>query len=235
MLVWAHGGSFVGGSVAQWADVLGTIAVAADVTVVGVDYRLAPAWRHPAAVVDVLDVVAREAARQPDLPVLVAGDSAGATIAFSATLQAAARGSAAAGALLLYPPLDPRCRSASYEAEPDLFPTAPYLRRVWQLYAGARPSSIPTTPIDVRARELLDRVSRTRIVVGCNDPVRDDCAHLEKLLGEAGGDVRCDTVGWLEHGALLGTAGDPDSPLQEWIARAVCELVDSPTLEASRV
>ncbi|MEV5747586.1 alpha/beta hydrolase fold domain-containing protein [Actinoallomurus sp. NPDC052308] len=46
-LVWAHGGSWHAGSVADWHGAVSDLARAANATVVSVDYRLAPAHRHP--------------------------------------------------------------------------------------------------------------------------------------------------------------------------------------------
>ncbi|MEV7628768.1 alpha/beta hydrolase fold domain-containing protein [Actinoplanes sp. NPDC089786] len=63
-LVWAHGGSWRGGSARAWHHACAELAGVAGVTVVSVDYRLAPTHRHPAALLDVLTVLsfAQEAA-----------------------------------------------------------------------------------------------------------------------------------------------------------------------------
>ena len=49
LLVWAHGGSWRSGSAQAWHHACADLAKTAGVTVVSVDYRLAPGHRHPAA------------------------------------------------------------------------------------------------------------------------------------------------------------------------------------------
>ncbi|GGK96407.1 hypothetical protein Sme01_31910 [Sphaerisporangium melleum] len=68
-LVWAHGGSWVRGSVAEWHTPVAELALTAGCAVVNVEYRLAPRHRHPAPVDDVLaalDWAHAEAAAEPE-------------------------------------------------------------------------------------------------------------------------------------------------------------------------
>jgi acetyl esterase len=86
VLVFYHGGGWVLGDVAGYDPLCSEIAFQAGMTVVSVDYRLAPEHRFPAAVDDCL-AAARWAAAGPDAighPIsglVLAGDSAGAELA----------------------------------------------------------------------------------------------------------------------------------------------------------
>lgn len=88
MLVWAHGGSWVGGCVEDWHPALSHLASRLGDVVVGVRYRLASQTHHPAPSDDVS--VAVRAARRlvgDGGKVVVGGDSAGGTLAAAAALR----------------------------------------------------------------------------------------------------------------------------------------------------
>lgn len=91
VLVFAHGGAFVTGSLESHDRLCRELALSTGRLVVAVDYRLAPEAPAPAAVEDVLAVAgalhlrARETGQQLD--VALGGDSAGATIVLLAALR----------------------------------------------------------------------------------------------------------------------------------------------------
>ncbi|MFC0862184.1 alpha/beta hydrolase [Sphaerimonospora cavernae] len=67
--VWAHGGSWITGSLDQWHGATTEFACVSDWTVISVGYRLAPQHRHPAQFDDVLAALAwAEANDVDDLP-----------------------------------------------------------------------------------------------------------------------------------------------------------------------
>jgi acetyl esterase len=76
-LVLAHGGSWSAGSVADWHLARADLARLAGCTYVSVEYRLAPAHPHPAALHDVLAVLDWVSARAgaPSARLAVGGDS----------------------------------------------------------------------------------------------------------------------------------------------------------------
>jgi acetyl esterase len=83
-VVWTHGGAFVGGSKDQIRDYLRRIA-AAGLTVVGVDYSLAPAAKYPTPVRQVMTALSHLSANGDRLhidpeQIMLAGDSAGAHV-----------------------------------------------------------------------------------------------------------------------------------------------------------
>lgn len=113
ILVWAHGGGFVLGSLDETDNFARALAAASGCTVVSVDYRMAPEHRFPTALEDMEAALrwamARRAALAGDAAaaVFAGGDSAGGNLATVATrrLHAAGEGPIA-GNLLAYPCVD---------------------------------------------------------------------------------------------------------------------------------
>ena len=93
VVLYFHGGGFQVGSLASHAELMACISSAAQARVLGVDYRLAPEHRYPAALDDALNVW-RWLLGQGLLPsqLAVAGDSAGGGLALSLMLALQARG-----------------------------------------------------------------------------------------------------------------------------------------------
>jgi acetyl esterase len=112
-LIYLHGGGFVLGGLDSHDAITARLAVELDAVVVAVDYRLAPEHPFPAACDDADAVVTAALERTlpfdlPPGPVLLAGDSAGGTLAASAALTRRDRGGRQpAGMVLIYPMLGP--------------------------------------------------------------------------------------------------------------------------------
>jgi acetyl esterase len=119
LMVYMHGGGWATGSVAGWDPVIRALANATGCAVVSVDYRLAPEHPFPAAVDDVMAVLGWAAGQAESIagvpvPLVVAGDSAGANLAAAATLLARDAGGPAIGLqVLAYPSVDGNIDAAS--------------------------------------------------------------------------------------------------------------------------
>lgn len=184
-LVWAHGGSWQHGSARQWAPTTAALAARSGWAVASVDYRLAPTHQFPAAVLDVLAAIAWAETRAQGLPVVVGGDSAGGTIAALAALAERDAGEPVPPQLLAYPPLDPSCTRPSYTAIRGAFPDPAGLRAAWRSWLGtdAPDPAFPPTPLGASSLAGLAPVT---LVVGEDDPVRDDVtAYAERLRADA--------------------------------------------------
>lgn len=109
VMLYMHGGGWTTGSVAGWDPVMRRLANATRCVVISVEYRLAPEHRFPAPVDDVAAALAWVAMRRSDLPgatlpLLIAGDSAGANLAAAVTILARdAGGPPIALQILVYP------------------------------------------------------------------------------------------------------------------------------------
>ncbi|WP_150241750.1 alpha/beta hydrolase [Nocardiopsis quinghaiensis] len=214
-LVWAHGGSWRGGSAAEWHHATAALARISGCLVVSVDYRLSPRHTHPAPVEDVLVALAwvRSLAGRSGLPtrIAVGGDSAGGTIAAAAAVAEAEAGEPLAMQVLAYPPFDPLCRADSYRTN-DSFPTAEGLRESWRAHRGARPTvfrdgrTLHSSPLDA---EDLAGVAPAVLAVGDRDPVRDDVTAYARLLNESGGSAELHILPRTGHGALLSPVTEP--------------------------
>ncbi len=112
LLLYAHGGGFMLGSLDSHDGIVARVADETGAVVIAIDYRLAPEHPVPAALADVLAVLAAATVGRlpwPDLPrsgLMLMGDSAGATLMASAALAVGhTRPDALAGLALIYPAL----------------------------------------------------------------------------------------------------------------------------------
>ncbi|AIE83200.1 hypothetical protein FB03_08105 [Actinotignum schaalii] len=80
IIVYMHGGSYCVGSPATHDRLTRELAAAAGVAVVSVDYTLAPGARYPRISEECEDAVIELASHFPDCPIVLAGDSCGATL-----------------------------------------------------------------------------------------------------------------------------------------------------------
>jgi acetyl esterase/lipase len=117
-VVYLHGGGYVIGSVSTHRDTLARIALTARARVLGVDYRLAPEHRFPAAQEDCLAatraVIAKGVAARR---LALAGDSAGGALAVATLLSLRDAGEPLpAAAVLLCPWTDPLAEGGSMTA-----------------------------------------------------------------------------------------------------------------------
>src|ERR1700738_348294 len=91
LLIFAHGGGFVQGSIPSWDAMLRELVRQSGVAALSVDYRLAPEHRFPVAF-DEMVALTRLAAREgggigiDPSPLALGGDSAGANLALAAAL-----------------------------------------------------------------------------------------------------------------------------------------------------
>ncbi|HEX7197838.1 MAG TPA: alpha/beta hydrolase [Dongiaceae bacterium] len=147
LTVYFHGGRFFSGDLESHDTICRLLALASASRILAVDYRLAPEHPFPAAVDDAR--IALEWALVQNVPVAVAGDSAGANLATVAAL--AHRHSARLRCqLLIYPMIDATCGSPSYtEFAEGYGPGAADMRRGWScnLPAGTDPRDPLASPL----------------------------------------------------------------------------------------
>jgi acetyl esterase len=241
-LVWAHGGSWHGGSVDAWHDACADLALRTGLTVASVEYRLAPRHRHPAAIQDVLTVMHwAQGCLGTGGQLVVGGDSAGGTIASCAALAWRDEHRRLAAQILAYPPLDPSCRADSYGVNGQRFPSRAGLMAAWQSYRGRdyerTAGSLYSTPLEATD---LSGVAPTVLAVGNLDPVLGDVREHARRLGQAGVTVRLREFAGLGHGAFrYPAAGDPPDPAVEsfrgWLATALREVLPVPSTGGTAV
>ena len=187
-LLWIHGGGYVIGSAAQDDGLCRAFAEKLSMTVVSVDYRLAPDHPYPAALDDCWATLEWMAA-QPDINpanIAIGGASAGGGLAAALALRCVDRGAISPVVQLLsYPMLDDR--SDKLDRHHRLW-DARSNRFGWQSYLG---DADPVTAVPAR-RENLSGVAPAWIGVGTLDLFFEEDKRYAERLEDAG--VPCEFV-----------------------------------------
>ncbi len=192
LLVYYHGGGFVGGDLDTHDEPCRMLARYAGHAVLSVAYRLAPEHRFPAAVEDALaafewavehaDSLGCDAQR-----VAVGGDSAGGNLAAVVSQLATAKGRAPSGQLLIYPPTDRSTPRPSHQLfSAGLFLSLGERNAYHEQYAGRAGAD----PLDPRVSPLhapgLRGLPPALVVIAHFDVLRDEGAAYAAALQGAG-------------------------------------------------
>ena len=206
LIVYFHGGSYVMGDLESHDGVCRRIAQHVGVRLLAVDYRRAPEHPFPAAVEDAIDA-ARDAHRRraelcgPDDPIVVMGDSAGATLATDVAARLAAEPDAPVGQVLFYPTLGPQLMTASaQEFRQGYGIDLDHLRFDYGQYLqGHDPMDPWVSPLF--ARELGASAQAIVIIAAC-DPLRDEDVAYAGLLEHYGVRVELLEAEGMIHGFI---------------------------------
>jgi acetyl esterase len=234
-LVWVHGGGWQYGDLdmPEADSVAQVVASKLPGVVITVDYRLAPAHRHPAALEDVLAVVRWVAGHAVDHGVepgriAFGGGSAGAHLAALAALEVAGTDVAPAALWLAYPVTDPL--GGPYEERHPDCPPVLWLgedgtSQLFRGYVGDGPAGDDLAP----ARRDLSRLPRTLVTTAEVDSLRAQALRFVDLAQAAGADVTHHDVAGVLHG-YLNVVGDErlaDAALDRhvgWLRAALDEV-----------
>jgi acetyl esterase len=216
LLVYAHGGGFMQGSLPSWDHALRELVRQSGVAALSVDYQLSPEAKFPVAyeeMVAVTRLMAREGAGLGIDPtrLAVGGDSAGGNLALAAALAMRdADDKALKFQLLIYGVYSTDSDSPSWQRfgqGAGLSQTQ--MRWIWQTYLAD-----PEQRKDWRAAPILadlKGVAPAHLIVGSLDPLLDDSHNLAAALKQAG--VPCTLTvyeginhGFIRYGRLIGTA-----------------------------
>jgi acetyl esterase len=216
--VYFHGGGWVIGDLETHDVVCRQITAEAGVSVVSVDYRLAPEHKFPAAADDAWAATRWTVTHAAELGIdgerlAVGGDSAGGNLAAVVALLARDAGAPAiALQVLLYPVTDVAAESPSYQDFADGYMlTRDGMRWFIAHYLSKREEAADWRASPLRAPSLAG-LPPALIVTAGFDPLRDEGEAYATRLREAG--VRVDAVcyggmvhGFVPMGRLLDTAG----------------------------
>ncbi|MFI6737550.1 alpha/beta hydrolase [Nonomuraea sp. NPDC050451] len=187
LIVYYHGGGWVIGALDEF-DTLGrTLAHRTGCTVVLVDYRLAPEHRYPVAARDAYDALCWAAAKEPDLPIIVAGDSAGGNLSAVVTQRSRDEGGPAiALQVLVYPVTDCDLDNASYtDPANQLMLSRDSMIWFWDHYAPDPATRANPDVSPLRARDL-SRLPPAVVLTAEHDVLRDEGEAYARRLREAG-------------------------------------------------
>jgi len=216
LLIYAHGGGFVQGSLPSWDAVLRELVRQSGTAALSVDYKLSPEHRFPVAfdeMVAMIRLAAREGAGLGIDParLAVGGDSAGANLALAAAAALRDAGERALGFMLLIY----GCYSTDTESDSwQRFGRGSGLsqmqmRWIWETYLEH-----PEQQRDWRAAPILaDPVGLppAHLIVGNLDPLLDDSRRLAARLKEAEVPHKLTVYdginhGFIRYGRLIATA-----------------------------
>jgi acetyl esterase len=190
VLLWLHGGGFIGGTADDIDHVCSRLARHAGLTVVSLDYRLAPEHAYPAALLDTCDVLRwladHAAAIGGDGRVAVGGQSAGAALVAGTCLLARDHHLPnAAYQVLCYPVLDFGQDTESARLFDGVFHS---IKPGWAQdhYLAGQPVTAYAAPL--RAASLAGLPPALVIGAG-RDPLRDDARAYAARLDADGVDI----------------------------------------------
>ena len=205
-LIYFHGGGWVIGDLETHDVLCRQLTAEAGISVVNVDYRLAPEHKFPAAVDDAWAATRWVAQHAAELGIdagrlAVGGDSAGGNLAAVVALLARDHGGPAlALQLLTYPVTDVAAESPSYTEFADGFLlTRDSMRWFIAHYLRGTQDALDWKASPLRAPSLAG-VAPALIVTAGFDPLRDEGDAYARRLREAG--VRVDVIcyGGMIHG-----------------------------------
>jgi acetyl esterase len=208
VLVYLHGGGWVIGSVDTHDGTARAIAEGSGVTVVSVDYRLAPEHPFPAALDDSLAAVQWVVDNAADLDVdpsrlAVGGDSAGGNLAAVASQQFAASGGPDIRfQLLVYPATDGTMSYPSVDENAEgYFLTKKLMAWFWEQYVGtaAEPTDVRLSPLHAPADALVG-LPPALVITAEFDPLRDEGEAYAARLREVGVDATAARYDGVIHG-----------------------------------
>lgn len=206
LVIYYHGGGFVVGGLESHDDICAEICHRTGYEVLAVDYRLAPEHPHPAAFEDALAAY-RWVTDGYDIPIVLAGDSAGGNLAAAVAHSTRSAPTRPIGQVLIYPLLGDDMTGASYR----LHANAPMLTlRDLDFYrqirsAGRDLSGDPTfSPLD---DSDFSGLPPTVVIAAEFDPLASDGENYCSRMVEAGGKAWWRQEAGLVHGYLRARHG----------------------------
>ena len=206
VLVYFHGGGWVIGDLETHDVLCRQVTAEAGVSVIAVDYRLAPEHKFPAAVDDAWAATRWVAAHAADLGVdaerlAVGGDSAGGNLAAVVALLARdAGGPRIALQILLYPVTDLVSESQSYAELADGYMLTRDSMRWFRAQYLAKDEDAADWRVSPLRAPSLARLPPALVITAGYDPLRDEGEAYARRLREAGVSVDAVSFGSMIHG-----------------------------------
>lgn len=201
VIVYLHGGAWMVGDIDTHDLVTRRLCRDTRSVVVSVDYRMLPEHPFPAPFDDAYDAVAWAGALRPELPLIVAGDSAGGTLAACVALRARDEAGPRVDAqVLVYPGIDDDLETPSmiaYRDNPRI--TVEDLRFFFAQYASDEVSGGSPYALPGRATSLAGLPPAVVVVAG-HDLLRSAEEDYARRLRDAGVPVTLQLDAELVHG-----------------------------------
>jgi monoterpene epsilon-lactone hydrolase len=229
VILYLHGGAFVGGSSESHRKLTGHLAKASGVQALSIDYRLAPENPYPAQLDDAVTAFrwlrAQGFAAQH---IVTAGDSAGGNLSIATALKLKDLGEQLPGAIIsLSPWLDMEMQSESLDtnAAADLLISRQGMAAFTHILLGE--SGSPTDPLVSILRANLEGLPPVYLAAGGDEVLRDDSVRFADRARDHGVKVELTVESGMQHVYALsaGTAPEADQLIAE-LARWVRPLID---------
>lgn len=210
ILLFFHGGGWVTESVSNYDRVCSEMSQSSGHIVVSVEYRLAPEYRFPTALMDCYEAAKAVYANKFILNVrtdkiTIIGDSAGGNLAAAVTLMARDRKEFyPKRQILIYPVLnndytETSAYSSVKENGTDYFLTSAKMEDYLNLYQRDE-SDRKNKYFAPMLEKELDHLPDTLILTAEFDPLRDEGEHFARRLKEAGNNVEVHRIKGALHG-----------------------------------
>ena len=190
-LIFFHGGGWLMGNIETHDPLCRELCNASGTCLVAVEYRLAPEHPYPAALEDARAALAwifdnGEEALIDTQRIAVGGDSAGANLAAVVAIETRdSPGRKITFQLLVYPVLDLRCSSDSYECNGQGFGlTRDMMEYFVRLYAGG--ADVSDWQLSPGLCESLEGVAPALVIVAGFDPLHAEGLAYAQRLSDAG-------------------------------------------------
>lgn len=200
-ILYLHGGGFRLGSIASHRGLMARLSAEVGCRVLGLDYRLAPEHRFPAAFDDAQAALDRLESAVGDMGrVALAGDSAGGGLVLSLLLSRRDAGRRLpAAAYVISPWTDLAATGETYVTRADADPIhqRPMILAMARGYLG--PDGDPRDPRASPLHADLSGLPPLLIQVGDRETVLDDSRIFAAKASAAGADVRLDVADGMIH------------------------------------
>ncbi len=207
-LLYAHGGGWVFGNLDSHDVLCAQLAIEAGISVLAVDYRLAPETRFPGAFDDVVTALQWLAANGPSIGVdpnklAIGGDSAGGNLAAAVAIWARDhKGPKLRMQLLAYPVTDIVARAESYTSFADGYGlNAATMEWFIDHYTPDKTTRDDWRVSPLRAKSLANLPPATVVTAGY-DPLRDEGRAYAWRLQQEGTVADLIEFGGMLHGFL---------------------------------
>ncbi len=227
VIVYYHGGGWVLGALDQFDTLARLLAQRSGCAVALVDYRLAPEHPYPTAIEDAWAALAWIAANldqiaEDEVPLIVAGDSAGGNLAAVVSQRAREAGPQIALQVLVYPVTDCDFDTASYvDPRNQLIVSRETMTWFWDNYAPDRSVRTSSDASPLRAASLTG-LPPAVIVTAEHDVLCDEGEAYARRLGEHGVRVEHRRFEGQMHGFFMMVGLLPGSAAGlEFVAQAI--------------
>lgn len=203
IMIYVHGGCFVGGSKAAWREFCSSLAAATSCRIVVPEYRLAPAYAFPAAVEDLqnvfrnvfteeqvacsLDSTDGKAQESPEI--IIAADGSGASQAMALILSLKERYRSCIKQVILFSPwlnLSPNSALIKNKKARDEILSSEALRRSGDIYTYSGNLENPMVSPMLISEETLANFPPVFIQMGEREILLDDAKTFQKIMKKTG-------------------------------------------------